>query len=187
LRKRIVVLVSGGGSNLQTLIDAANEATINADIVAVIADKPEAFALERAMQHGIIANYIPKANLAEQLTAKLLELQPDLIVLAGFLSILPEAAISRFRNRIINIHPSLIPKFCGKGFYGEKVHAAVLAAGETVSGATVHYVDEGVDTGKIILQRMVPVLPDDTVAALQQRVLAVEHEILFETVRQLCN
>ena len=187
MRKRIVVLVSGGGTNLQTLIDAANSSMINADIVAVIADKPGVYALERAALYGISAIYIPKKELATQLTAKLLQLQPDLIVLAGFLSILPENCILLFRNRIINIHPSLIPKFCGKGYYGEKVHAAVLAAGETVSGATVHYVDEGVDTGIIIMQRMVPVLPDDTVAALQQRVLAVEHVILLETVRELCN
>ncbi|MFA6074687.1 MAG: phosphoribosylglycinamide formyltransferase [Negativicutes bacterium] len=186
MRKRIAVLVSGGGTNLQALIDAANISAVNAEIVTVIADNPAAYALERAMQYGITAQYISKSELGELLTAKLLDLQIDLVVLAGFLSILPADTVAAFRNRIINIHPSLIPKFCGKGFYGEKVHAAVLAAGETISGATTHFVDEGVDTGKIIMQRTVPVQPDDTVTTLQQRVLVAEHEILLDTVRQLC-
>ena len=184
--KRIAVLVSGGGTNLQALIDATKSAVIDGEIIAVLADKADAYALERAKQQGILAVYIAKSSLETELTEKLQELQADLIVLAGFLSILPVETVAAFRNRIVNIHPSLIPKYCGKGYYGEKVHAAVLAAGETVSGATTHYVDEGVDTGKIIMQQTVPVLPEDTVATLQNRVLAVEHELLVETVRELC-
>ena len=186
LPKRIAVLVSGGGTNLQALIDATKSSAINGEIIAVIADNADAYALERAKRQGITATYIAKPNLKTDLTEKLLELQADLVVLAGFLSILPAETVVAFRNRIVNIHPSLIPKYCGKGYYGAKVHAAVLAGGETVSGATTHYVDEGVDTGKIILQKSVPVLPDDSVSSLQQRVLAVEHEILIETVRRLC-
>lgn len=187
MRKRIAVLVSGGGTNLQALIDAVAANRINAEIVAVIADKADAYGLERARNSGIATEYIARASLADDLTNKLLMLRVDLIVLAGFLSIVPRATVVAFRNRIINIHPSLIPKFCGKGYYGERVHAAVLAANETVSGATTHYVDEGVDTGAIIMQKTVPVYKDDTVTGLQQRVLVAEHEILVETVRKLCD
>lgn len=193
--KKLVVLASGGGSNLQSIIDAVNRGEINARISAVIADRAGAFALERAKSAGIAAvlvnrrdkNEFPDKNaFNRKMAAEINEHAPDLIVLAGYLSILPPEIVSNYKNRIINIHPSLIPKFCGMGFYGSKVHEAVLAAGETESGATVHYVDEGVDTGGIILQRSVPVKNGDTVETLAARVLEIEHEIIVEAVKKLC-
>jgi phosphoribosylglycinamide formyltransferase-1 len=192
--KRLVILVSGGGSNLQSIIDAVSRGEINTNIAAVIADRRGAFALERAKNFGIPAIEIDrwdkelfpqKEDFARKVAETINEYAPDLIVLVGYLSILPPETTERYKNRVINIHPSLIPKFCGMGFYGMKVHEAVLAADETESGATVHYVDEGVDTGGIILQEKVPIVAEDTAETLAARVLEVEHKIIVEAIRQL--
>ena len=189
---RISVLVSGGGTNLQAVIDGIENGFIeNAEIVRVISSNPKAYSLERAEKHRISAMVIGKSNYpdAEARTAALIaaldEARTDLVVLAGYMSILDPKLIEAYRGRIINIHPSLIPKFCGAGFYGHHVHEAVLAAGEQESGATVHYVDEGVDTGPIILQARVPVLEGDTAESLAARVLETEHKILQEAVKTI--
>ena len=183
--KNISVLVSGGGTNLQAVIDNVENGFIeNAKIVQVIASKEDAYALTRAKNHNIKGVYIGKKNypvMSERTDAiirALDEEKTDLVILAGYMSVLEPKLIEAYRNKIINIHPSLIPKYCGKGFYGHFVHEAVIAGGETESGATVHFVDEGVDTGKILIQEKVPVLPDDTPDTLSARVLEVEHRIL---------
>lgn len=188
----ISVLVSGGGTNFQAVIDAIERGDIPCgQIVQVISSTSKAYSLERAKNHGIKAKVIGKENYPDMsdrtdaILAALKEEQTDMIVLAGYMSVLDARLIDAYRDRIINIHPSLIPKYCGKGFYGHHVHEAVLAGGETESGATVHFVDEGVDTGKIILQRTVPVEPGDTPDTLAARVLKVEHTILPLAVKQL--
>jgi len=187
LRKvRIAVLVSGGGTNLQTLIDAAEKGDINGEIAAVISDNENAYALERARKHGIKAIYINKKQLAERLIIELQRLDIELVVLAGFLSILDRELVKAYEGRIINIHPSLIPSFCGKGFYGERVHKAALEYGVKVSGATVHFVDEGTDSGPIIFQEAVPVYFEDTSETLAARVLQVEHRLLPAAVGLFC-
>jgi len=187
LRKvRIAVLVSGGGTNLQTLIDAAEKGDINGEIAAVISDNENAYALERARKHGIKAIYINKKQLAERLIIELQRLDIELVVLAGFLSILDRELVKAYEGRIINIHPSLIPSFCGKGFYGERVHKAALEYGVKVSGATVHFVDEGTDSGPIIFQDAVPVYFEDTSETLAARVLQVEHRLLPAAVGLFC-
>lgn len=175
---KIVVCVSGGGTNLQAIIDGVKNGTIrNTQIAGVISNNKGAYALKRAEENGIPAvcisprDYAKREEFNEAFLNKLEELNPDLIVLAGFLVILPQKMIQVYRDRIINIHPSLIPSFCGTGFYGLKVHEAVLERGVKVTGATVHYVDEGTDTGKIILQKAVEILPDDTPEVLQRRVM----------------
>lgn len=175
---KIVVCVSGGGTNLQAIIDGVKNGTIrNTQIAGVISNNKGAYALKRAEENGIPAvcispkDYAKREEFNEAFLNKLEELNPDLIVLAGFLVILPKKMIQVYRDRIINIHPSLIPSFCGTGFYGLKVHEAVLERGVKVTGATVHYVDEGTDTGKIILQKAVEILPDDTPEVLQRRVM----------------
>ena len=182
-RARVAVLVSGGGTNLQALIDKIQKGELEeAEIVKVISSRPDAFALERAKKAGI-----ETAVAAEQKDV-LRELRlsgADIVVLAGYMKVLSPDIIENYRNRIINIHPSLIPKYCGKGFYGIRVHRAVLEGGEKESGATVHYVDEGVDTGKIIIQRKVPVMEGDTPETLAARVLETEHEILAEGLREV--
>lgn len=182
-RARVAVLVSGGGTNLQALIDKIQKDELEeAEIVKVISSRPDAFALERAKKAGI-----ETAVAAEQKDV-LRELRlsgADIVVLAGYMKVLSPDIIENYRNRIINIHPSLIPKYCGKGFYGIRVHRAVLEGGEKESGATVHYVDEGVDTGKIIIQRKVPVMEGDTPETLAARVLETEHEILAEGLREV--
>ena len=174
----IVVCVSGGGTNLQAIIDGISNETIkNTKITGVISNNPGAYALKRAENAGIPAFCIsPKdCESREEFNQKFLnkvkELNPDLIVLAGFLVILPEKMIETYRDRIINIHPSLIPSFCGTGFYGLKVHEEALRRGVKITGATVHYVDEGTDTGRILLQKAVEVLEDDTPEVLQKRVM----------------
>ncbi|SCZ78699.1 phosphoribosylglycinamide formyltransferase [Acidaminobacter hydrogenoformans] len=190
---RIAVFVSGGGTNLQALIDAVGgygDHRLNAVIALVMADRPGCYALERAAKHGIQAALIDrKAGTAEareqQILALLEEVRADYIVLAGFLGILGAGIIEKYRDRIVNVHPSLIPKYCGKGFYGHHVHEAVLAAGDTETGVTVHLVDEGVDTGRILMQRKVPVLPGDTPETLYARLQPVEHKTLVEAVGQL--
>lgn len=183
---RIAVLVSGGGTNLQTLIDAVEKGDINGEITAVISDRENAYAMERARKHGIKAVYIDRNQLSENLLPELQKLNIELIVLAGFLSILDRELVKAYEGRIINIHPSLIPSFCGKGFYGEKVHKAALDYGVKVSGATVHFVDEGTDSGPIILQESVPVYIEDTIETLAARVLQVEHRLLPAAVRLFC-
>ena len=183
---RIAVLVSGGGTNLQTLIDAAEKGDINGEIAAVISDNENAYALERVRKHGIKAIYINRKQLAERLIIELQRLDIELVVLAGFLSILDRELVKAYEGRIINIHPSLIPSFCGKGFYGERVHKAALEYGVKVSGATVHFVDEGTDSGPIIFQEAVPVYFEDTSETLAARVLQVEHRLLPAAVGLFC-
>ena len=175
---RVAVLVSGGGTNLQAIIDAIEAGTItNTEIVSVISNNKNAYALERAKNHGIPAacisprDYADRPAFHEALLAALDEVQADLIVLAGYLVVIPEIMIQKYRNRIINIHPSLIPSFCGTGYYGLKVHEGVLSRGVKVTGATCHFVDEGTDTGPIILQKAVEVQPGDTPEVLQRRVM----------------
>ena len=176
--KKVAVLVSGGGTNLQAIIDAkANGIIKNAEISLVISNKASAFALERAKKAGIEAKCIsPSAFGARELFNKALikaldEAEIDLVVLAGFLVIIPEEMVAKYRNRIINIHPSLIPSFCGTGHYGLKVHEKALEYGVKVTGATVHFVNEIPDGGKIILQKAVEVKEDDTPESLQKRVM----------------
>lgn len=180
-KTKVAVLVSGGGTNLQALIDkiAAGEIP-EAEIVEVISSREDAFALERAARAGI-RTVVAKSQ--ADVLSELKSSGAEMVVLAGYMKVLSPEIIENYRNRIINIHPSLIPKYCGKGFYGIRVHQAVIAGGETESGATVHYVDEGVDTGRIILQEKVPVLPGDTPEELAARVLVTEHRILAEGLR----
>ncbi len=175
---RVAVLVSGGGTNLQAIIDRLEDGTIkNTEIVMVISNNKNAKALERAAKHGIPAQCIsPKDFESRDLFNKVLldtlvDLNVDLIVLAGFMVVIPPEMIRTFRNRIINVHPSLIPSFCGTGYYGLRVHEAALARGVKVSGATVHFVDEGTDTGPIILQKAVEVKTGDTPEVLQRRIM----------------
>lgn len=175
---RVAVLVSGGGTNLQAIIDRIEDGTIkNTEIAMVISNNPNAKALTRAANHGIPAQCIsPKtfetrAQFNQVLLNTLVELNVDLIVLAGFMVVIPPEMIRTFRNRIINVHPSLIPSFCGTGYYGLRVHEAALARGVKVSGATVHFVDEGTDTGPIILQKAVEVKTGDTPEVLQRRIM----------------
>ena len=175
---RLAVLVSGGGTNLQAIIDAIDKKTItNAEISVVISNNPGAYALERAKTHGIDAlcvspkNYENRAAFNQALLETLQSYKPDLVVLAGCLVVIPEIMVKAFPNKIINIHPALIPAFCGTGYYGLKVHEAVLKRGAKVTGATVHFVDEGTDTGPIILQKAVNVEEGDTPEILQRRVM----------------
>lgn len=174
----IVVCVSGGGTNLQAIIDGVNAGTIrNTKIAGVISNNAGAYALTRAKENDIPGycispkSYENREAFNQAFLDKLAELNPDLIVLAGFLVILPEKMIETYRDRIINIHPSLIPSFCGTGYYGLKVHEEALKRGVKVTGATVHYVDEGTDTGRIIAQKAVEVLDGDTPEILQRRVM----------------
>ena len=192
---KIVVMVSGGGTNLQAIIDSVKNGQItNAEIAGVISNNKNAYALERARENNIPARYIsPKDyDSREEFNEKLLEavdaLSPDLVVLAGFLVVIPPAMIERYRNRMINIHPSLIPSYCGKGYYGLKVHEAALARGVKVVGATVHFVDEGTDTGPIILQKAVEVQQGDTPEVLQRRVMEqAEWKILPKAIDLIAN
>ena len=192
---RVAVLVSGGGTNLQAIIDAIESGKItNTELVGVISNNKNAYALERAKKHGIPAecispkNFETRAEFNRVLLEKLNELQADLVVLAGFLVVIPEEMIRVYRNRIINIHPSLIPAFCGPGYYGLKVHEAALARGVKIVGATVHFVDEGTDTGPIILQKAVEVEEEDTPKILQQRVMEqAEWKILPQAIDLIAN
>ena len=175
---KIAVLVTGGGTNLQAIIDRIQDGTItNTEITAVISNNKNAYALERARKAGIPAQCVSPKDFPdreafnEALIRTVEETGADLVVLAGFLVVIPEKMIQKYRNRIINIHPSLIPSFCGTGYYGLKVHEGVLARGVKVTGATCHFVDEGTDTGPIILQKAVEVRQGDTPKVLQQRVM----------------
>ena len=188
-------MVSGGGTNLQAILDAIDSGKItNAKVEVVISNNPGAYALERARKHGIEAvcispkSFENRAAFNEAFLKKTDEYDLDLIVLAGFLVTIPEEMIRKYRNKIINIHPSLIPSFCGVGYYGLKVHEAALARGVKVTGATVHYVDEGVDSGPILLQKAVEVQPGDTPQVLQRRfVEKAVWIILPEAVNKIAN
>ena len=192
---RVVVMVSGGGTNLQAILDAVDNGKItNAEVVAVISNNEGAYAIERAKNHGVPAFVVtPKAYetrdaFNEALLETIKACKPDLIVLAGFLVKIPAAMIEAYRNKIINIHPSLIPSFCGVGFYGLKVHEAALARGVKITGATVHFVDEGMDSGPIILQKAVEVEKGDTPEVLQRRVMEqAEWKILPKAIDMIAN
>mgnify|MGYP001131541450 CR=1 FL=1 len=185
-RVRIAVLVSGGGTNLQALIDAGKKQKLKSgEIVLVVSDNPEAYALQRANQNDILTCVISKKQsggqerFEERLISVLEENDIELIVLAGFLCILSENFTSRYPRRILNVHPSLIPSFCGKGFYGLRVHEAALARGVKVTGATVHFVNEIPDGGEIILQKAVAVSENETPQSLQQRVMRLAEWKIF--------
>lgn len=183
---RVLVCVSGGGTNLQAIIDGIAQGRItNTELVGVISNNRSAYALERAAQNGIAAlcispkEYEERERFHEALLQQVNELEPDLIVLAGFLVAIPEKMTEQYAGRIINIHPSLIPSFCGKGYYGLKVHEAALERGVKVTGATVHFVDGGMDTGEIIAQKAVRVEKGDTPESLQRRVMEEAEWILL--------
>lgn len=189
--KRIAVFVSGGGSNFQAVLDKINAGEIAGRVVLVISDNTAAYALERARQAGIETfsyekRQYTKPELEQKLCNLLDEHSVDFCVLAGYLSILGASVVRKYQNKIINVHPSLIPAFCGMGFYGKRVHQGVLDYGTKVSGATVHFVDEGADTGPIILQDSVKVLEEDDAQSLAARVLTVEHKLLPEAVKLMC-
>lgn len=191
--KKLAVFVSGGGTDMQSVIDSINRGEIHARIVMVIASKEGIFALERAKRENIpyrVYNKKDYENISEMYEAIIAELKAaevDYILLAGYLNILTKNIVDAFTKRIINIHPSLIPSYCGMGYYGMKVHRAVIDNKEKYSGATVHYVDEGADTGEIIAQERVPVYLTDTPETLQQRVLELEHRLLPETLKKILN
>ena len=192
---RVAVMVSGGGTNLQAIIDAVKDGTItNTELVAVISNNANAYALTRAKENGIEAlcispkDYADRADFHKALLEKINELKVDLIVLAGYLVKIPEEMVHQYSHRIINIHPSLIPSFCGVGYYGLHVHEAVLEKGVKVTGATVHYVDEGMDTGEIIAQKPVMVEEGDTPEILQKRVMEqAEWKLLPAAINMIAN
>lgn len=192
---RVLVMVSGGGTNLQAIIDAVNDKTItNAKLVGVISNNKGAYAIQRAADAGIPSavvspkDYDSREDFNDALLDKVNSYKPDLIVLAGFLVVIPEKMIDAYENKIINIHPSLIPSFCGTGFYGLKVHEAALARGVKVTGATVHYVDKGTDTGPIIMQKAVYIQDGDTPEILQRRVMEeAEWKLLPAAIQKIAN
>lgn len=192
MMKRIAVLASGGGTNLQALIDAAQRGEIkNGEIVLVVSNKENAYALERAKQNGIATKVIPSAGERESFTQTMVdyltEQKIDLVVLAGFMIIMGKQFTETFRGRIINVHPALIPSFCGNGYYGLKVHEKALEYGVKVTGATVHFVNEVTDGGEIILQKAVEIRPEDTAETLQRRVMdEAEWKILPQAVSLFC-
>ncbi|WP_074438376.1 phosphoribosylglycinamide formyltransferase [Clostridioides difficile] len=179
----IGVLISGGGTNLQAVIDGTESGEIKGQVKVVISSKQGAYGLERAKNHNIKA--ICETD-EDKIIEILKENKIDLVVLAGYLKIISQKLVNEFRNKMINIHPSLIPSFCGAGFYGEKVHQGVIDYGAKVTGATVHFVDEGADTGPIIMQDVVKVNQDDDAKTLAKRVLEVEHRILKESISLFC-
>jgi phosphoribosylglycinamide formyltransferase-1 len=192
MKKRLAVFVSGTGSNFRAVLENTKTGYINADVVLVVSSNAKAPALEYAIESGIKTSvldlkgkndldmaYVPVIDLIDSLNV-------DYIVLAGFIKILPSSFVKKYMGRMINIHPSLIPKYSGVGFYGHIVHEAVIAAGEKESGCTVHFVDEGVDTGEIIMQKSVPVLEGDTPKTLAERILIEEHKILPLALQKLC-
>ena len=190
--KRLCVFASGSGSDFQSVIDGVESGLIDGKIELLVASKPDIYAVKRAEAAGIPcavfrkADYPSAESMYDALIPQLTERKIDLIILAGYLTVLTPNIVSAFRGRIINIHPSLIPAYCGDGCYGMLVHRAVIENGEKFSGATVHYVDEGTDTGEIIAQERVPVYESDTPETLQARVLELEHRLLPETVAKLC-
>ena len=190
-KARIAVFVSGGGTNLEALLNAQESGAIpHGEIVLVCASNETAYALTRAENHGVPAVAVPRKRLTQQdfetaLSEKLAQYRVDLIVLAGFLSILSAEFVRQWPDRILNIHPSLIPSFCGKGMYGLKVHEAALAKGVKVTGATVHFVNEVPDGGRILLQKAVDVLPGDTPEVLQRRVMEQAEWVLLPQAAEL--
>lgn len=182
--KKIAVFVSGGGTDLQSVIDAVAAGSLEAEIALVVSSKDGVFALERAKSAGIPTAVFKKSDYSSpeemygELIGVLKEKRADYVVLAGYLGILTPNIVHAFPKRIINIHPSLIPRHCGNGYYGIKVHRSVIESGDAFSGATVHFVDEGTDTGEIIMQEKIAVLPSDTAETLQKRVLELEHVLL---------
>lgn len=180
---KIGVLISGGGTNLQAVIDGCKNKSINGEVKVVISNKAEAYGLERAKKNNIKA-------ICEKEEDRIIEIlkenEVELVILAGYLKIVSPKLVDAYRNKIINIHPSLIPAFCGKGYYGEKVHQGVIDYGAKITGATVHFVDEGADTGPIIMQKTVEVKQDDDAKKLAARVLEVEHEILTKSISMFC-
>lgn len=189
----VAVFISGGGTNLQAIINAVKENKINGKIKLVFSNRKNAYGLIRAQNESIDTFYLNRKKFfsSEEYDERILEelerKNIDLIVLAGYLNILSSKLVSKYSNRIINIHPSLIPSFCGDGFYGENVHKAVIKSGVKFTGATTHFVDENVDTGAIILQDVVPVLINDDFETVAKRVLEIEHEILVKTVKAFCD
>lgn len=187
----LAVFVSGGGSNFGAVLDGIDRGEIDAEIKVVIASKPDIYAIERAKERNIpsfvfqMCDYGSQEERFEEIDKVLKRYGADFIALLGSLMILPPSFVKKYEKRMINIHPSLIPNHCGHGFYGLRVHRSVLAAGDRISGATVHYVDEGTDTGEIILQREVPVLDGDTPETLAARVLETEHKIIVEALSRL--
>ena len=185
---KIGVLISGSGTNLQAIIDACQSKALKAQVSVVISNKPQAYGLKRAEKSDIPAfsfskkDFDNKAYFYNQIQETLNHYKVDLVVLAGFLDILPKSFIKAFENKIMNIHPSLIPKYSGKGYYGMKVHEGVIDHKEAYTGATVHFVDDQVDTGQIILQEALRVMPDDTPETLQKRVLKIEHGLLIRAI-----
>ena len=191
--KKIAVFISGSGSDMQSVIDGCESGYIDGRVVCVVASRDGIFGLERAKKHGIDSAVFALKDYDgdcvkrdEAILSYLAGYDADLIVLAEYLGIVTKKLVSAYRRRMINIHPSLIPAHCGKGMYGLKVHQSVLASGDKVSGATVHYVDEGTDTGDIIVQQRVEVRDGDTPETLQARVLETEHQLLPYAVRYLC-
>lgn len=189
--KHIAVFVSGGGSNLQAVIDGIKKDKLNAKVALVISSKQGVYAEKRAEAENIPyfvyerKNYVNTDKMFAEISVLLKKYNIDFIVLAGYLSILSEALIKEYKNKIINVHPALIPSFCGKGYYGLKVHQAVLDYGAKVTGVTVHFADEGADTGAIILQESVEVSDDDDCRSLQEKVLKIEHKLLPLAVKLL--
>ncbi len=194
----IAVFVSGSGTNLQALMNACDSGELLATVSIVVTDNPDCYAIKRAeaaripvhihdrkMLRQMDASQKEKIN--KELVDKLTELDIELIVLAGYLSILDQSLVDAFPKKIINLHPALIPAYCGKGYYGDRVHKAVLENNETESGITIHFVDGGIDTGEIILQKKIPVFPEDTVETLAARIHELEHENLKQVVRDVLN
>lgn len=184
---KIAILVSGSGSNLQSIINAINHGELDCSIACVIADR-DCYGLTRAKEAGIPAYLVDRKTYREELSEEIDKLIPSgtsLIVLAGFLSILNDAFINKWANKIINIHPSLLPKFGGHGMWGNRVHESVLAGGETESGCTVHMVTSEIDCGQIIIQQKVPILKDDTVESLRLRVQVAEYPAMLAAIRKI--
>lgn len=189
----VAVFISGGGTNLQAIIDAIKENKINGKIKLVFSNRKNAYGLIRAQNENIDTFYLNRKKFFsdeeydERILEELERKNIDLIILAGYLNILSSKLVSNYSNRIINIHPSLIPSFCGDGFYGENVHKAVIKSGVKFTGATTHFVDENVDTGAIILQDVVPIFINDDFETVAKRVLEIEHKILVKTVKAFCD
>ncbi len=189
---RLGVLASGNGTNFQAIIDACASGTLHAKVAIAVSNNSNAMALQRARRAGIPVAHLSSRThpddtvLDESIMHALVSHRVDLVVTAGYMKKLGPAVLDRFRGRIINIHPSLLPEYGGKGMYGMNVHKAVLASGDRETGVTIHHVDEHYDTGRMIAQRRVPVLPDDTPESLAKRVLAEEHRVLIDTLTDLC-
>lgn len=189
---KFAVLISGGGTNLQALIDAVEAGIIPAEIALVVSDREGAYGLERARQHNIPSvvlsrkDYKSAASRDEKMIETLKKHSVDFVMLAGYLSILTEKLVKNYENRIINIHPALIPNYSGKGFYGDVIHEAVLRNGDKETGVTLHFVDTGVDSGPIIVQERIPVLDVDTLESLKSRIHATEHRLIVDTAKKYC-